>query len=128
MLKKSLFSMVLVGMMVFSSVGASAVSKDINGWGVDKQTKQWVYYIKGEKVKDTVLQQGNNIYYFNEEGNLRNGWSTLNGKQMYFDGGIRKIGWFKYNNNWYYLNNSGEMQTNTIIDGYTINSEGVWVQ
>lgn len=42
--------------------------------------------------------------------------------------GAMKTGWLNDNGTWYYLNDSGVMVTDTVIDGCTINENGVWVQ
>ena len=41
--------------------------------------------------------------------------------------GEMSIGWLKYNKKWYYLDGSGRMLTNTIINGYKIGSDGTLV-
>ena len=40
--------------------------------------------------------------------------------------GYIKTGWIQDGGKWYYLNSRGIMAKNTIIDGYIINSDGVW--
>lgn len=37
-------------------------------------------------------------------------------------------GWRQIDNKWYYFNNNGYMVTNTTINGYKIDNNGVWVQ
>ena len=46
-------------------------------------------------------------YYFNPDGSRYNGWLQWNGR-------------------WYYLKD-GSMETDTVIGGYRLNSDGVWV-
>lgn len=31
------------------------------------------------------------------------------------------------NGTWYYLNTYGSMESNTVIDGYTLGSDGAWI-
>lgn len=39
-----------------------------------------------------------------------------------------KTGWIKDKDQWYYLDKSGAMVTNTVIEGYRINHKGEWVK
>lgn len=87
-------------------------------------------------------------YYFNEDGSKQIGWKQIDGSWYYMDStGIMKTGWQSINNEWYYLESNGKMKTgwlmntdgkwyylytsgimakNTTINGYKINSNGVW--
>lgn len=57
-----------------------------------------------------------------------NGWSKINGTWYYLDvDGTIKTGWLNDNGTWYYLNASGAMESNTVIDGYTLGSDGAWI-
>lgn len=38
------------------------------------------------------------------------------------------VGWKQLDGKWYYFDKDGRMVTNTIIDGYKIGSDGVWIQ
>lgn len=53
------------------------------------------------------------------------GWSI-----KYKDGSVLCNGWWQSPTSglWYFMNDDGYMVTNTVIDGYTINADGVWVQ
>ena len=66
--------------------------------------------------------------WWNLEGSSRSvGWKEIDGKWYYFNSnGYMKIGWLQDCGKWYYLNSSGAMATNTIINGYIIDSNGVW--
>ena len=39
-----------------------------------------------------------------------------------------KTGWVEYKGNWYYLDASGAMVTDTVVEGYRIGHDGVWVK
>jgi hypothetical protein len=60
----------------------------------------------------------------------KTGWQkTDNGAWNYMDDkGVMQTGWIKVDGNWYYLDQSGTMQANTIVDGYSLDSNGVWIQ
>ena len=54
-------------------------------------------------------KDGSNWYYLNVSGKMHTGWlKDTNGK-------------------WYYLSKSGAMAYNTIIDGYTLDASGAWI-
>ena len=67
-------------------------------------------------------------YWSNSNGGMVVGWAKVDGKWYFFDqGNAMKTGWVKSNGLWYYLTESGAMATNTTIDGYKIDANGVWV-
>ena len=82
-------------------------------------------------------------YFIENDGTMAKGWHkaesgewTYNGKDTdgswYFlcdgkeDGalGVMKTGWQQIDGKWYYFNTNGVMASNTIIEGYTLNSSG----
>jgi hypothetical protein len=68
-------------------------------------------------------------HLYDGAGNEVKGW-TMVGSAWYYmnDKGVMQTGWLNVNGNWYYLDESGVMQSNTIIDGYSLDSNGVWIQ
>lgn len=57
------------------------------------------------------------------------GWEKVDGQWYYYDAnGQKKTGWIQDGGQWYYLNNDGSMAKDTTIDGYTLGSNGAWVQ
>ena len=50
-----------------------------------------------------------------------NGWWNTEGNSW-------SIGWRLIDGNWYYFYSNGYMAYNTAIDGYTLDSNGVWIQ
>lgn len=77
----------------------------INGW---KEKKGDLYYYKNGEYVSGWLQFNNEWYYFGREGKM-------------------KTGWIKDNEKWYYLNYDGTMVSNTIIEGYYLNENGMLV-
>lgn len=75
-------------------------------------------------------KQDNIGWWFTEGSSWLVGWKEIDGKWYYFgQDGYMKIGWLQdINGKWYYLNSDGSMAHDTTIDGYTIDSEGVWSQ
>lgn len=57
------------------------------------------------------------------------GWNLINNKWYFFDDDIgMKTGWIYYNGKWYYCYPStGIMASDTVIDGYRIDSSGAWI-
>ena len=56
-MKKILLTSILLGTMILSSVGASAMPlttglENFTGWHMEKQNQSWNYYSKGEKIKN----------------------------------------------------------------------------
>lgn len=117
---------------------------------------QWRNYTQGSKYRDESGNYVTNSwkmifgkwYYFNPDGYAVVGWLNNNDKWYYLEqDGVMKTGWVQVNNTWYYLDASGVMQTgwlqtqpgtwyylapngamltNTIVDGYQLDSNGVW--
>lgn len=86
------------------SVGASALPK--KGWS--KSGNSWYFYKNGYRV---------------------HGWQKINGKWYYFNpNGTMKTGWLNDGGTWYYLYSDGHMASNTVINGYRLNSSGAWVK
>lgn len=68
-----------------------------------------------------------NWYYLKDDFSLANGWESINKNWYYFNADNKmSIGWLKIDNKWYYFYSNGEMATNTTIDGYVLDSSGVW--
>ena len=44
------------------------------------------------------------------------------------NGYMRDDGWYQEGDAWYYLNSDGSMAHDTVVDGYTVDSNGRWVQ
>jgi glucan-binding YG repeat protein len=129
-------------------LGSKRIS-GVNESGWVKSGANWSYYENGSKATGWVkwngewyLLDGNGVmetgweldkgewYYLKEvSGAMKTGWKYLNHKWYYMLGnGKMKTGWILYKNQWYYLQSDGSMAVNTTIDGYIINSDGVWIE
>ena len=54
------------------------------------------------------------------------GWFKYNNNWYYFgEDCIMKTGWINTDGNWYYLYSNGMLATNTTIDGYSLDENGV---
>lgn len=101
----------------------------LTGWAaVDGK---W-YYLKPWGGMATGWQYIDNVwYYLRSDGSMAgNAWVLTSGKWYYLTGSgeMATNKWIQWKGDWYFLYSSGVMATNTTIDGYTINSAGVWVQ
>lgn len=67
-------------------------------------------------------------YYYDNNGAMKTGWIKDSGIWYYLNAdGSMRTGWLNDNATWYYLNDSGAMASNTVIDGYTLDSNGAWI-
>ena len=60
---------------------------------------------------------------------MRTSWIQV-GKEWYYmnNSGAIQTGWQQIGGKWYYFNTSGALLTNTTTpDGYTVNANGEWV-
>ena len=105
----------------FYSGGSMATNTEIDGWSIDTNG----IATKIEQIQNGWLKVGNDwIYYVN--GVEQTGLQEINGVRYYFNPhGVMQIGWQTVNNVRYYFYESGKMATNTEIDGWSIDANGV---
>lgn len=97
------------------------------GWLTDNA--KW-YYLDdtGAMVTGWMYKDGT-WYYLDTDGAMYVGWLYQNDQWYYFaDTGNMHTGWLKWRDQWYYMQEDGSMAADTIIDGYYIDKDGVWVQ
>lgn len=91
----------------------------------------WYYYKNYRMQKGTLINDGSNSYYMNDDGTVYTGWRTMDGKKYYFDGeasGIMRHGWREISGKWYFFDSTGALSTGWISDGgnwYYANKDGV---
>jgi len=117
-------SLMTVSLLGFGSIGASAEWR--------QQDTHTLYYKDNNYLTGWQVIDGKK-YYFNEQGYVAHGgWGNRDGKWYYYnlDGSALTNSWFydKSNSKWYYFNVDGSMAINTTIDGYTLDSNGVYIQ
>lgn len=102
----------------------------------------WYYFYGNGQMATGFINLGGEAYYYLDEsitssiGTMKTGWQKINGYWYYFNTssdsgiiGMMKKGWQQINGNWYYFYyGDGIMARNTWIDGYYVNSSGVWVR
>lgn len=97
------------------------------GWVQDG--KNWYYINTDGTIKTGWVQDKQTWYYLDSKGVMKTGW-VQDGAEWYFlsDNGAMKTGWIQSGDKWYYLNSNGTMAHDTTIDGYTVGSDGAWIQ
>ncbi|NRT71437.1 N-acetylmuramoyl-L-alanine amidase family protein [Clostridium beijerinckii] len=86
-------------------------------------------YNKADGTKATGWLQDGAWYYLKVNGVMATGWINDNGNWYYLNAsGAMQTGWINDNGNWYYCNASGAMLTNTVVEGYYVGANGVWVK
>lgn len=88
----------------------------------------WYFYENGV-MKTGWIKDNSKWYYLNSTGEMRTGWLYWNNDWYYLTAGSGEMvtGWSYIGSNWYYFYSSGAMAKNTKIDGYVLDSNGVWV-
>lgn len=120
--------------------GSSSAGTQNNGPGTSAQ-KGWLQdstgwtYIKddGAKAANEWVTVDGISYWFDASSYMAKGWRNLNGTWYYLrsDGSMAKNYWCQVpeNGKWFYLGSDGAMLTNTTTpDGYTVGSDGAWIQ
>lgn len=131
-----------------STSNNNGVAKE--GWSLDVNNN-WTLIENGKPVTGWKLVD-NKWYLMNQDGKMQTGWAQDTNGKWYFlkNSGEMQIGWIQDTNGkwyllknsgemaigwtqdadgkWYFLNSSGEMLYNTTVDGYTLGSDGAWIQ
>ncbi|AGF55774.1 chitobiase/beta-hexosaminidase C-terminal domain-containing protein [Clostridium saccharoperbutylacetonicum] len=97
---------------------------------------QWFHLGKDGKMDMGWFKDTDGSWYFLCDGKdygalgyMETGWKFIDGKWYFLKGnGAMATGWTYVDGNWYYLQSNGSMSSNTVVDGYTLNASGAWVQ
>lgn len=103
-------------------LGASDDGAMKTGWVFDSKYNRW-FYMNDSGVMQTGWQKINDKWYYLQESN----YTDPNTNISYVQGEMR-TGWININGKDYLLYSSGEMAHDTIIYGFTIDSNGVAVK
>ncbi len=117
--------------------GTWIINPVTEGWQI--YNGKWWYQLPDSSYPVNEWKKISGVwYYFDNSGYMATGWIEIIEKDndnkeystwYYMEtSGAMKTGWLNDNGTWYYLNDSGVMVTDTVIDGCTINENGVWVQ
>ena len=82
-------------------------------------------------VKSVPYEEENYVYYYEDRSKAINQWKQVWDNWYYFgeDGVSKQSTWAQIDGKWYYFDNFSRMLHDiTTPDGYTVGSDGVWVQ
>ena len=104
----------------------------LKGW--QKKGSQTYFLAESGEMQVGWLQSAGRWYYFNptpdnyEGAMFKNQWANVNGKLYYFNGdGVMVEGWNQVDGNWYYFYpGDGSRATDTWIDTFYVDSDGIW--
>ena len=116
-----------------SSNSPGAWHQDEKGWWFEFTDKSWPHGEWRQLVWNNVVSW----YYFHEDGYMATGWFKDGNHVFYLhpysDGaqGYMYVGWHQIDGKWYYFNEVsdgtlGKLLTNTWIDGWYVDNDGVW--
>jgi hypothetical protein len=130
----------------FTIVKLNQDAKAIEGWKNDAQGWKYIkdgqptigwnlingywYLMDSTGIMETGWRQTNGTWYLlNSDGAMAIGWKQINGYwYLLNNNGSMMTGWQKVNEKWYYLYEDGSMASNTVVDSYTVDESGAWVQ
>ena len=97
------------------------------GW---QQINKKMYFLQADGSMETGWHRGESTQYLDPgSGEMVVGWHLIDNQWYYFSiqDGQMMTGWQKIDGRWYYFYpDNGCMARDTVIDGYYINTEGVW--
>lgn len=99
----------------------------LSGW--QNRGGLWYYLSENGEMQNGWLQNERQWYYLREDGAAVTGWNTIDGKTYFMNNQCAILyGWWLIDGKWYYFDKeSGAMVRDAWIEGYYINSDGVWV-
>ncbi|NMF04702.1 N-acetylmuramoyl-L-alanine amidase family protein [Clostridium beijerinckii] len=112
----------------FISTNSLAPSETVNAGWVNHGDSWYVIDANGN-TKTGWYRDNNGWSYLNTStGVMKTGWMQDAGNWYHIkDNGYMSTGWVQDGNNWYYLNQDGSMAHDTVVDGYTVGSNGAWI-
>ena len=92
-------------------------------------TVEWYYFDENGYMVTGWRMVNNKWYYLGNDGKMVTGWKQIGGVWYYMDAdGAMATGWRQTApGQWYYLNANGAMAASTVINGYTLDASGLWV-
>ena len=93
----------------------------------------WYYFDGSGYMKRNYwvkTYDGKTWCYLKDDGAMATGWNTIDGDTYYMQSsnGYCVLGWNKIDGKTYHFSQYGKLDRNTVIDGYKVDENGVWVQ
>ncbi|WP_223820853.1 L,D-transpeptidase family protein [Bacillus sp. S3] len=89
---------------------------------------KWYFLENSGAMKTGWLANGGKWYFLDNSGAMKTGWLNDGEKKYFLDNsGAMKTGWAAIDGKWYYFYPSGSMAVNTVIDGWEVGPDGVWI-
>lgn len=100
------------------------------GWVKDGLYWYYMDDETGEMTTSKWVKYRNRWYYMSLIGIMATGWfQDTDGVWYYLTGtGAMATGWYTVGDKWYYSNKDGSLATNTWIENYYVDHNGVWTQ
>jgi len=97
------------------------------GWLLDNG--KWYYLFDWGGMANNEWVYDNGWYYTRGNGEMLTGW-LLEGDSWYYlkSNGLMVKDWNRIDGKWYFFYDSGRMAANETVNGYKVNSDGVWVK
>ena len=95
------------------------------GW--KKVNSNWYHLKENGAMSTGWIKDGSHWYYLKASGEMQTGWLKDKGTWYYLEesGRMKASQWFQVSGKHYYVDASGALAVNTIIDGYRLDSDGV---
>ena len=101
----------------------------VTGW--QQIDGKWYYFENGYgcRVNNTWQKIDGKMYYFNDAGVMQTGWLSVDGRTQYVDeNGNLLTGWQWIGDKCYFFSyENGDMARDTVVDGYYVDADGVWI-
>jgi len=97
------------------------------GWLLDNG--KWYYLFDWGGMANNEWVYDNGWYYLRGNGEMLTGW-LQEGNSWYYlkSNGLMVKDWNLIDGNWYFFYDSGRMAANETVNGYKVDSNGVWVR
>ena len=102
-------------------------SMAVSGWKLISGT--WYHFDDYGYAITGWLEDNGSRYFLDEEGKMAKGWTEIGGFWYYFQkDGAMASGWIQPEpGKWYYMQENGVMAFDTTVDGYRLDSSGMWI-
>lgn len=85
-------------------------------------------FILNPSVANAAWKENNVGWWYTEGNSWSTGWKNIDGTWYYFNpNGYMKTGWSSINGDYYYFYDDGSMAHDSIINGFTLDSDGKWI-